>query len=75
MNIVFTTFIGFLFVMVYAASWPALGDRRAYLLTILILSWVSITLGQKIKVTQRKIVTETSALAALRLSPFGTSNW
>jgi ATP-binding cassette subfamily B protein len=61
-NTVYTTFIGFIFVMVYAASvhWAI---APVYLLTILILSWVSITLGQKIKATQRTIVKETSALA------------
>jgi ATP-binding cassette subfamily B protein len=61
-NIVYTTLIGFVFVMVYAASvhWAI---APVYLATILILSWVSITLGQKIKVAQRKIVAETTSLA------------
>lgn len=61
-NIVYTTFIGFIFVMVYAMTvhWAI---APVYLATILILAWVSITLGQKIKQAQRTIVAETSALA------------
>jgi ATP-binding cassette subfamily B protein len=61
-NIVYTTLIGFVFVMVYAASvhWAI---APVYLATILVLSWISITLGQKIKAAQKKIVAETTALA------------
>lgn len=61
-NVVFTTLIGFIFVMTYAATvhWAI---APVYLLTILALAWVSISLGQRIKAAQKKIVGETTALA------------
>ena len=61
-NTVYTTLIGFVFVMAYAATvhWAI---APIYLLTIVALGWVSITLGQRIKAAQKKIVGETTALA------------
>jgi ATP-binding cassette subfamily B protein len=61
-NVVFTTLVGFVFVMAYAASvhWVI---APVYLITILLLGWTSITLGQRIKIAQRRIVAETTALA------------
>ncbi|HYO83189.1 MAG TPA: ABC transporter ATP-binding protein [Bryobacteraceae bacterium] len=61
-NVVFTTLVGFLFVMAYAATvhWAI---APVYLATIVVLAWVSISLGQRIKAAQKKIVAETTALA------------
>ena len=61
-NVVFTTLVGFVFVMMYAATvhWAI---APVYLATIVVLGWVSISLGQRIKAAQKKIVAETTALA------------
>lgn len=61
-NTVFTTLVGFVFVMTYAATvhWAI---APVYLLTIVLLAWVSVVLGRKIKTAQRRIVAETTALA------------
>ncbi|MBC7925016.1 MAG: ABC transporter ATP-binding protein [Bryobacteraceae bacterium] len=61
-NLVFTTLIGFLFVMVYASTthWAV---APVYLLTLVVLTTVSMVLGRRIKDTQRRIVAETTALA------------
>jgi ATP-binding cassette subfamily B protein len=61
-NLLFTTVIGVVFVMVYAANvhW-SIGP--AYLLTIPLLGGLSSLLSRKIKEVQRTIVRETTALA------------
>jgi ATP-binding cassette subfamily B protein len=61
-NLLFTTVIGVIFVMVYAATvhW-AIGP--AYLLTIPLLGGLSSLLSGKIKAVQQVIVKETTALA------------
>lgn len=61
-NLLFTTVIGVIFVMIYAANvhW-AIGP--AYLLTIPLLGGLSSLLSGKIKTVQRVIVAETTALA------------
>jgi ATP-binding cassette, subfamily B, bacterial len=61
-NLLFTTVIGVIFVMVYAAQvhW-SIGP--AYLLTIPLLGGLSSLLSRKIKEVQRVIVKETTALA------------
>src|SRR5579872_3014005 len=61
-NLLFTTIIGVIFVMIYAANvhW-AIGP--AYLLTIPLLGGLSSLLSKKIKDVQRAIVRETTALA------------
>jgi ATP-binding cassette, subfamily B, bacterial len=61
-NLLFTTLIGVIFVMIYAAQvhW-SIGP--AYLLTIPLLGGLSSLLSHKIKAVQKVIVTETTALA------------
>src|SRR5580698_1123302 len=61
-NLLFTTVIGVIFVMIYAARvhW-SIGP--AYLLTIPLLGGLSSLLSRKIKEVQRTIVRETTALA------------
>ena len=61
-NLLFTTVIGVIFVMIYAAKvhW-SIGP--AYLLTIPLLGGLSSLLSHKIKAVQRIIVKETTALA------------
>jgi ATP-binding cassette subfamily B protein len=61
-NLLFTTIIGVIFVMIYSATvhW-AIGP--AYLLTIPLLGGLSSLLSGKIKTVQRVIVKETTALA------------
>lgn len=61
-NIVFTTFIGLLFVMTYAfrVHWSI---APAYFLTIPLLGGLSSVLSRKIKEVQKTIVKETTALA------------
>src|SRR3954454_15730397 len=61
-NLLFTTVIGVIFVMIYAARvhW-SIGP--AYLLTIPLLGGLSSLLSRKIKAVQRTIVKETTALA------------
>src|ERR1700691_276661 len=61
-NLLFTTVIGVIFVMIYAATvhW-AIGP--AYLLTIPLLGGLSSILSRKIKEVQKVIVRETTALA------------
>ena len=61
-NVLFTALVGIIFVMWYAISvyWPiALG----YFLTIPLLGILSFALSKKIKVIQKTIVSETTALA------------
>jgi len=61
-NVLFTALVGIIFVMWYAITvyWPiALG----YFLTIPLLGILSFALSKKIKVIQRTIVSETTALA------------
>src|ERR1700682_5779528 len=61
-NMVFTTLIGLVFVMVYSARvhWSI---APAYLLTVPLLGGLSSLLSRKIKEVQRQIVRETTALA------------
>jgi ATP-binding cassette subfamily B protein len=61
-NIVFTTLVGVVFVMIYAfkAHWSI---APAYLATIPLLGGLSSLLSRKIKVLQKQIVAETTALA------------
>ena len=61
-NVLFTSVVGIIFVMWYAATvyWPI---APAYFLTIPLLGFVSSLLSKKIKVVQKKIVAETTALA------------
>ncbi|HET9316922.1 MAG TPA: ABC transporter ATP-binding protein [Vicinamibacteria bacterium] len=61
-NVMFTTLIGIVFVTIYALTvhWAI---APAYFLTIPLLGWLSSTLSRKIKVVQKTIVAETTALA------------
>src|SRR5450631_3276351 len=61
-NLAFTTLIGLVFVMVYAAQvhWSV---GPAYLLTVPLLGGLSSLLSRKIKTVQMQIVRETTALA------------
>jgi ATP-binding cassette subfamily B protein len=61
-NMVFTTLIGLVFVMIYAARvhWSV---APAYLATVPLLGGLSSLLSRKIKLVQRQIVKETTALA------------
>jgi len=61
-NVLFTSVVGIVFVMWYAATvyWPI---APAYFLTIPLLGFVSSLLSKKIKVVQKNIVAETTALA------------
>ena len=61
-NVLFTSVVGIVFVMWYAATvyWPI---APAYFLTIPLLGFVSSLLSKKIKVVQKTIVAETTALA------------
>ncbi|GAB2940595.1 ABC transporter ATP-binding protein [Hymenobacter coalescens] len=61
-NVLFTSLVGIIFVMWYAASvyWPI---APAYFLTIPLLGFVSSLLSKKIKTVQKTIVAETTALA------------
>lgn len=61
-NVLFTSVVGIVFVMWYASTvyWPI---APAYFLTIPLLGFVSSLLSKKIKVVQKNIVAETTALA------------
>lgn len=61
-NVLFTSIVGIVFVMWYASTvyWPI---APAYFLTIPLLGFVSSLLSKKIKVVQKTIVAETTALA------------
>jgi ATP-binding cassette subfamily B protein len=61
-NVMFTTLVGIVFVGIYALTvhWVI---APAYFLTVPILGWLSSTLSRKIKVVQKVIVAETTALA------------
>jgi ATP-binding cassette, subfamily B, bacterial len=61
-NLLFTTLIGLVFVMIYSARvhWSV---APAYLLTVPLLGGLSSLLSRKIKVVQKRIVRETTALA------------
>src|SRR5438309_7283389 len=61
-NMVFTTLIGLVFVMIYASRvhWSV---APAYLLTVPLLGGLSSVLSRKIKEVQKRIVRETTALA------------
>jgi len=61
-NVLFTSLVGIVFVMVYAFSvhWVI---APAYFLTVPLLGWLSSTLSRRIKQVQKLIVAETTALA------------
>ncbi len=61
-NVLFTSVVGIIFVMWYASTvyWPI---APAYFLTIPLLGFVSSLLSKKIKIVQKTIVAETTALA------------
>src|SRR5271169_6233526 len=61
-NLLFTTLIGLVFVMIYSTRvhWSV---APAYLLTVPLLGGLSSVLSRKIKIVQRRIVAETNALA------------
>jgi ATP-binding cassette subfamily B protein len=61
-NILFTTLVGIVFVMIYAFSvhWVI---APAYFLTVPLLGWLSSVLSRRIKNIQKVIVAETTALA------------
>jgi ATP-binding cassette subfamily B protein len=61
-NLLFTTLIGLVFVMIYSARvhWSV---APAYLLTVPLLGGLSSVLSRKIKIVQKRIVRETTALA------------
>jgi ATP-binding cassette subfamily B protein len=61
-GILFTSLVGIVFVVVYAFSvhWII---APVYFLTVPLLGWLSSTLSRKIKVVQKQIVAETTALA------------
>jgi ATP-binding cassette subfamily B protein len=61
-NILFTTIVGVIFVMIYAFNthWAI---APAFLITVPLLFWVSSTLSRKVKTVQKVIVAETTALA------------
>src|SRR2546423_10747460 len=62
LNMVFTTLIGLAFVTIYAAKvhWSV---APAYLLTVPLLGSLSSLLSRRVKTVQKRIVTETTALA------------
>jgi ATP-binding cassette subfamily B protein len=61
-NVIFTTLVGFVFVMIYAVHvyWPI---APIYLGTIPVIGGVSLLLSKRIKKVQQKIFAETAALA------------
>jgi len=61
-NILFTSLVGIIFVMVYAFSVHWL-IAPVYFLTVPLLGWLSSVLSRKIKKIQKVIVAETTALA------------
>jgi ATP-binding cassette subfamily B protein len=63
-NIIFTTLVGFVFVMIYSINiyWLI---APLYFLTIPIIGGVSLLLSKKIKKVQQKIFAETAALAGM----------
>ncbi|MEY4703204.1 MAG: hypothetical protein RIR96_1101 [Bacteroidota bacterium] len=62
-NILFGIIIGIVFVFVYAAVFINWRIPVAYLIGIIILSWITNKLSKKIKIIQKNIVGETTALA------------
>ncbi len=61
-NMLFTTFVGVVFVLIYAFSIHWL-IAPIYFSTMPLLGWVSSVLGKKVKAVQKTIVAETTALA------------
>jgi ATP-binding cassette subfamily B protein len=61
-NVLFTTLVGLVFVMIYALNvhWVI---APVFLLTVPLLGWLSSALGKRIKSIQRTILGETTALA------------
>ena len=61
-SLLFTTLVGIVFVTIYASTVHWL-IAPVYFATIPLLGWASSVLGKKIKVMQKRIVAETTALA------------
>ena len=61
-NVLFTTIVGIIFVLVYAVSVHWL-IAPVYFATVPILGWLSSVLSRKVKTVQKSIVAETTALA------------
>jgi ATP-binding cassette subfamily B protein len=61
-NVLFTTLVGIVFVVVYAFTVHWL-IAPVYFATVPLLGWLSSTLSRRIKVVQKTIVAETTALA------------
>ena len=61
-NVLFTTLVGIIFVLVYAISVHWL-IAPVYFATMPILGWLSSVLSRKVKTVQKSIVAETTALA------------
>ena len=61
-NVLFTTLVGLVFVMIYAINvhWAI---APVFLLTVPLLGWLSSALGKRIKTMQKTILGETTALA------------
>jgi len=62
-NVLFGVIIGVIFVFVYAAIWVHWSIPLVYLTGILLLTWVSSVLSEKIKIIQKNIVSQTTSLA------------
>jgi ATP-binding cassette subfamily B protein len=61
-NVLFTTLVGIIFVLIYAISVHWL-IAPVYFATVPLLGWISSVLSRKIKTVQKSIVAETTALA------------
>ena len=72
-NVLFTTLVGVVFVVIYAAKvhWAI---APAFLLTIPLLGGLSSVLSRKIKTLQKVIVAETTALAGATTESLATSS-
>jgi len=62
-NILFGVIVGVFFVMIYAAIWIHWSIPIAYLIGISLLTFITNVLSKKVKTIQKKIVTQTNALA------------
>jgi ATP-binding cassette, subfamily B, bacterial len=62
-NILFGVIVGVVFVFIYAAVWIHWSIPLVYLVGILLLTWISNLLSKKIKIIQKTIVSQTTALA------------
>lgn len=62
-NVLFGVLVGVMFVMVYASIWIDWRVPVAYLIGIILLTWITNVLSRKIKSIQKNIVSQTAALA------------